>query len=307
MNFINRIVNFVKRIIDKYEPITSKCSHDNIFAIAGQSAFFIILSSVPLAMFIVSLLQNLHIPVEFIEKGLNGIFSEKVVKQVSYFLTDFYESAVGISFITLIITLWSAAQGMHALTNGLNRIYNAYENRNWFFLRIRAMFYTIAFFAIILISLIIIVLGSSINEWLSPYIAYMPDIVAVIYHLRYILLFLFLVLIFALLYRNFPNISRAEHKEYGLKYQLPGAFLCTVSWYVLSLGISIYVDDFNGFSIYGGLTRLAVIMIWVYFCMVCLMICAEINYVYHKNIKDFSFKAFLQNLRIKFNKRKKKK
>lgn len=299
MKLKERLPKFIIKLIDRYEPITSKCIHDNIFAIAGQSAFFIILSSVPLSMFIVSLLQNLHIPVEFIEKGLSGIFSEEIVSEVSAFLSSAYNSAVGISLITLVITLWSAAQGIHAITNGLNRIYDAYENRNWLFRRIRAMFYTIAFFAIILISLIIIVLGSSINEWLKPYLKYMPDFVALIYHLRYVLIFLFLVVLFALVYRNFPNISRAQHKEYGIRYQLPGAFLCTLSWYVLSFGISIYVDDFNGFSIYGGLTRLAVIMIWLYFCMICLMVCAEINYVYHEKIKSFSLKSTIKLLKSK--------
>lgn len=299
MAVIKRIIAFIKRIIDKYEPITDKCNHDNIFAIAGQSAFFILLSAVPLSMFIVSLLQNLHIPVEFIEMGLSGIFSDEIVSEISTFLSDAYRNSVGISFITLIVTLWSAAQGIHAITNGLNRVYNAYENRNWFYLRIRAMFYTIALFVILFISLLIIVLGSSINEWLSPYLSNLPDFVEFIYHMRYAIIFLFLMILFALIYRNFPNISRAQHKEYGFKYQLPGAFLCTVSWFVLSLGISIYVDDFNGFSIYGGLTRLAVIMIWIYFCMICLMICAEINYVYHDTIKSFKFKNFFINIRRK--------
>lgn len=290
MDIIKNIFNFAKRIINKYEPITDKCIQDNIFAIAGQSAFFLILSSVPLAMFIVSLLQNLHIPVEVVEKALSTVFTDNVVDDAKGFLTDAYKSSVGVSLVALVITLCSASQGIHAITNGLNRVYDAYENRNWIFLRIRAMFYTIAFFAIILISLLIIVLGSSLNELLTPYIKYFPDIVAAIYHLRFVIIFCFLVFLFASIYRNFPNISRTEHKEYGFKYQLPGAFLCTVSWYVLSFAISIYVNDFNGFSIYGGLTRLAVIMIWLYFCMVCLMICAEINYIYHENIRRFSIK-----------------
>lgn len=294
---IKKHFDSVRKFFGRFEPITSKILHDNIFAIAGQSAFFIILSAVPLSMFIVSILQNLHIPVGFIEMGLSGIFSEQIVDEISEFLTNAYNNAVGISLITLVITLWSAAQGIHAITNGLNRIYDAYENRNWVFLRIRAMFYTIAFFAIILISLVIIGLGSSINKWLSPYIKYLPDFVALIYHLRYVLVFLFLVVLFALVYRNFPNISRKQHKEYGIKYQLPGAFLCTLSWYVLSLGISIYVDYFNGFSIYGGLATLAGIMIWLYFCMVCLMICAEINYVYHEQIKKFSLKSLINKLK----------
>lgn len=296
---IKKHYDSVMKFIDRFGPITSKILHDNIFAIAGQSAFFLILSAVPLSMFIVSILQNLHIPVEFIENILSGIFSEQIVDEISEFLTNAYKSAVGISLITLIITLWSAAQGIHAITNGLNRIYNAYENRNWFFLRIRAMFYTIAFFAIILISLVIIGLGTSINKWLSPYLKYLPDFVELIYHLRYLLVFLFLVVLFALVYRNFPNISRKQHKEYGIKYQLPGAFLCTLSWYALSFGISIYVDNFNGFSIYGGLATLAGIMIWLYFCMVCLMICAEINYVYHEQIKNFSFRSLINKLKNK--------
>lgn len=303
---IKKHIDSVRNFIGRFEPITSKILHDNIFAIAGQSAFFIILSAVPLSMFIVSILQNLHIPVDFIEMGLSGIFSEQIVDEISEFLTNAYNNAVGISLITLIITLWSAAQGIHAITNGLNRIYNAYENRNWFFLRIRAMFYTIAFFAIILFSLVIIGLGSTINKWLSPYIKYLPDFVALIYHLRYVLIFLFLVVLFALVYRNFPNISRKQHKEYGIRYQLPGSFLCTLSWYVLSLGISIYVDNFNGFSIYGGLATLAGIMIWLYFCMVCLMICAEINYVYHEQIKKFSLKSLIKKLKNKKSHKKNK-
>lgn len=301
MKFEKRTKKLLNKILKKYNPIISKISHDNIFAIAGQSAFFIILSAVPLTMFVVSLLQNLHIPVDVVEKGLNGIFTDRIVNEITSYLSDFYKSSVGISFVTLIITLWSAAQGIHAITNGLNRIYDAYENRNWLFLRLRAMVYTVAFFIIILISLLIIVLGSSIHDWLSPYLAYVPDIVALVYHLRYVIIFLFLVFLFAMVYRNFPNISRAEHKEYGFKYQLPGAFLCTVSWYVLSFGISIYVGDFNGFSIYGGLTKLAVIMVWLYFCMICLMICAEINYIYHDNIKNFSIKHLIKKLTSKKN------
>ena len=299
MKFIKWVIDFVKKILKKYDPIIKKVSHDNIFAIAGQSAFFILLSSVPLTMFIVSLLQSFHISIELIESTLGSIFSDEVTKEISVFLSGIYQNTVGISLVSLIVTLWSAAQGIHAITNGLNRIYDAYENRNYFFLRIRAMIYTVAFFAIILLSFIIIVLGETINKLVTEYLPYLPDVIALIYHLRYVIIFLGLTLLFATIFRNFPNISREQRKEYSLKYQLPGAFLCTVSWYVLSFGISIYVDDFNGFSVYGGLTRLAIVMVWLYFCMVCLMICAEINYIYHDNIKKFSIKRLLKKIILK--------
>lgn len=296
MNFIIRVVGSVRKIIYKYDPILSKCKHDNIFAIAGQSAFFIILSSVPLLMFIMSLFQNLNIPIGLIEEGLSGIFADEMIKQITDYLDLAYQNAVGISFVSLIITLWSASQGIHAITNGLNRVYNAYENRNWLFLRIRAMIYTVILFVIILALLVILVLGDTISNFLKPFLDGLPEFVTVIFNLRYLIIFVSLNIIIALIYRNFPNISRKQRKEYGLKSQLPGAFLCTISWFVLSLGISIYVDDFNGFSIYGGLTRLAVIMIWIYFCMVILMICAEINYVYHDKLKCFHLKNAVKRI-----------
>lgn len=294
MKAIKRISNFIKAILAKFAPLIDKCSRDNISAIAGQSAFFIILSSVPLTAFVVSLLQTFRISVDFIIRGLNGIFSEEMVKNIIYFLSDAYNNAAQISLISLIITLWSAAQGFHAITNGLNRVYNAYENRNWLYRRIRSMIFTIIFFLVILASLVVIVLGSKVNELLSPHITNLPDFIALIFHSRYILLFISLTLFFSFVYRNMPNITKEERKRYKFKSFLPGAVICTASWYVLSFAISVYVSDFNGFSVYGGLTRLAVIMIWLYFCMICFMVCAEINFVYHSAIRKFGIKTIFR-------------
>ena len=47
--------------------------------------------------------------------------------------------------------------------------------------------------------------------------------------------------------------------------------------YVFSFGLSIYVDYFNGFSMYGSLTTIALIMLWLYFCMYIMMMAVEFN------------------------------
>ncbi len=269
---------------DKFGPLYVKLIDDNIFAVAGQSAFFLILSVVPLMMFAVSILQGLHIPVEIIEQSLNTVLNQKTSEWLARYLNNMYNSTVGISIITIFFTLWSAAQGIHALTNGMNRVYNTYENRNWFLLRFRAMFYTVVLFAIFLVTMIVIVFGNSINELIKPHLIYTSDFVSNLYRARFFIVFFYLMFLFALVYRNLPNISRQKRKKYGIRCQLPGAFFAAASWFVLAWAIGIYVDDFNGYSIYGGLTRVAVVMVWLYFCMVCLMLGAEINYVYHEYI-----------------------
>lgn len=281
----------IKRAYAWIKPFLDEINRNNIFAIAGQSAFFWILSSVPLAMFAVSVLQNFHIPVETLDKFFSIVLNETASRYMSDFMTNVYSNTTSISLVTIIVTLWSAAKGIQAITNGLNRVYGTYESRNWLFLRLRSMIYTVVFFAIVLATMIIVVLGSTLNSLIAQYLTNLPDIIGTMYHLRYVIIFVYLVVLFALIYRNVPNLRREVRRQYRFKYQLPGAVLCAVSWLALSLGISIYVDDFNGFSIYGGLTRLAVIMVWLYFCIVCLMLGAEINTFYHRQIRRF-YKMF---------------
>ncbi len=287
------------KLVYRLYPFLSKISDDNIFAIAGQSAFFLVLSIFPLSMFCVSVLQNLHIPAETLESALGTVFNESVTEYVSNFLGNVYQNAAGISFITIIMTLWSAAQGIHAITNGLNRIHGTYENRNWFFLRLRSMIYTIAYFALLLVSIVLIILGSRLHELLQPFLDELPEFVSYIFYLRYVIIFFYLLFLSLFTYRNIPNLKWKKRREFGFRNQLPGAVFCALSWMLLSWGISIYVSDFNGFSIYGGLTRLAVIMVWLYFCIVCFMFGAEFNCVYHNVIVSFKISRLFKIFRKK--------
>ena len=47
---------------------------------------------------------------------------------------------------------------------------------------------------------------------------------------------------------------------------------------MFSLGFSLYLDYFDGMSnMYGSLTTLILVMLWMYFCMYIVLIGAEIN------------------------------
>ena len=76
----------IKRIYNWIKPFLDKLNHDNIFAIAGQSAFFLLLSGVPLTMFAVSVFQSLHIPVETLSNVFSLVLNEEATKYASQFL-----------------------------------------------------------------------------------------------------------------------------------------------------------------------------------------------------------------------------
>ena len=298
------MIRFIKAVYNWILPFTKKISRDNLFAIAGQTAFFMVLSAVPFLIFLVSVLQRLNLSPELFNVVLGSARSQTDFKNMTQPLNDLVQQSVSVSVISLIAALWSASKGMHAITNGLNRVHNTYENRNWFVVRLRAMMHTLVFLLIIIVTIFVIFLGNTVNDLVSERHGSWPWYAHLVYALRYVLVFLYQVLLFALLYRNIPNLTRRTRRRFCLRCQLPGALFCAASWHVLLFGISVYVTDFNGFSIYKGLTQLAVAMIFTYFCMVCLMIGAEINYFYHREIDWLTRKLIPKPIRDRQQKRR---
>ena len=59
-----------------------------------------------------------------------------------------------------------------------------------------------------------------------------------------------------------------------------GAAFSAVGWMILSWIFSVYLDIFKGFSsMYGSLTTIVLIMLWLYFCMYILLLGGEVNMI----------------------------
>ena len=63
-----------------------------------------------------------------------------------------------------------------------------------------------------------------------------------------------------------------------MTHHVPGAVLSAAGWMIFSYVFSMYIDKFSGFSnMYGSLTTLILIMLWLYFGMYITLIGAEFN------------------------------
>ena len=59
-----------------------------------------------------------------------------------------------------------------------------------------------------------------------------------------------------------------------------GAAFSAVGWMIVSWSFSVYLDIFKGFSsMYGSLTTIVLIMLWLYFCMYILLLGGEVNMI----------------------------
>lgn len=262
------------RILARVRTFIEKCKKDNISAFAAQSAFFIVLSLIPFIMLFISLVQYTPVKEGMILNMVHSVMPTYISPFLIGIIHEMYNNSIGIVSVAAVVAVWSAAKGIQYLMGGLNSVYDIEETRNWLFLRFRAILYTLLLVIAIVASLTLMVFGNSLQYLFTQYLPIIANITFWILQRRSLILLAILILFFAVLYKMLPN------RKATFKSQLPGSVMAAVGWAFLSFGISIYVDYFNGFSMYGSLTTIILVMLWLYFGIYILLVCAEFNNVY---------------------------
>lgn len=272
------------KVIGNIKSFMDKCKRDKINAYSAQSAFFIILSLIPFLMVFSSLLQYTSVTEGMILDIIRRIMPEYVSPFVISLVDEVYNRSMGIISATAVVAIWSAAKGVQYMADGLNAVNDLEETRNWFILRFWAVVYTVVFLIAIVFTLLVLVFGNSLRDLAMQYVPFIPFLrraMDLLVHFKGLAMIAILTLFFAVVFTALPNC------KLSFKSQLPGAAICSVAWYVFSFGLSVYVDYFNGFSMYGSLTTIALIMLWLYFCMYIMMMSAEVNVVFNESIKKW--------------------
>jgi membrane protein len=196
-------------------------------------------------------------------------------------IDDLYtNSPVAVLSATAVAAIWSASKGMLRIERGLNRVFGQEKKRNYIVTRIICVGYTIIFMIICLLTLVLLVLGGTIQSFMNHHFPLLAEITQYVLTFRTMLVFM-MTICFAVLYTYVP-----EKKQHFLS-QLPGAAFCTLGWIASSFAFSIYFNNFGNYSVmYGSLTAIVLLMLWIYACICILFYGAEINYYYSLNWRE---------------------
>ncbi len=200
---------------------------------------------------------------------------------------DVYDKSIGIVSVTAIVTLWTAGKGVLALMRGLNAINDVEENRNYFLLRMVACLYTVLLLVAVLLSLLIMVFGKSIVGIIVEFIPQTSYLFELMIHFRTLFVWAVLTVVIALMYAYVPGART------GFKLQLPGAVFAAVAWSVMTWAFSIYIDEFNGFGMYGSLTTIIILMLWMYAAMYIILAGAYMNRYFKPAFQFFIGKKYI--------------
>ena len=116
------------------------------------------------------------------------------------------------------------------------------------------------------------VFGNALMELITIKFPFTAYVTKMIIDVKNIFLPLYAIVIFTLIYRFVSG------NEMEMTHHVPGAVLSAAGWMVFSYAFSMYIDKFSGFSnMYGSLTTMILIMLWLYFGMYITLIGAEFN------------------------------
>lgn len=243
----------------------------NISSFAASTAFFLFLSLIPMLMLLCAIIP--YTPIK--EADLMSLITDLVPTSMdSLFINiivDVYDKSIGVISVTAVATLWSAGKGIMALMRGLNAIHEVEEKRNYFTLRLVACFYTVMVLVVLIFSLLLMVFGGFILGIINSRLPQAMFLVDLFMEVRLMLLWVVITIAIALIYTYIPK------SKLGFGKQLPGAIVASVGWSVITFGFSVYIDRFKGFTMYGNLTTIIVLMLWLYACMYMIMAGALLN------------------------------
>ncbi len=257
-----------KRIFDKYKK-------DEVTVYAAQASFFIVISFFPFIMLLLTLIQFIPaVNKSDLLELLVSIMPDMLDSLVVGIVDELYmKSPATVVSISAIVAIWSASRGMLGIERGLNRVYESPQPRGYIMRRLICSGYTILFVVACIASLLLLVLGTSLQRLILRIFPVVSGFTRYVISLRSFLALFILVVVFAGLYTLVP------FRRHSLKSQLPGAMFSTLGWIVFSGLFSIYFNNFSNYSyMYGSLTAVVVLMLWLYICICILLIGAELNY-----------------------------
>lgn len=257
---------------EKINDLLTTIGHHHTGAYAAQAAYFFVLSLIPIILLLLTMVQYTPATKADVMKAVVQIFPSSVDGLLVSIVNEVYNQSRTIIPITIVMALWSAGKGVLSVTYGLNLVYDSFETRGYLYLRIRATLYTFLFILTIVFMLTLPIFGDGLAILILSHAPLLERLIYTILEMRTVASFILLILFWIIVYRYLPN------RKDKIRNQIPGAFFTALGWIILSFVFSVYLDIFTGFSsMYGSLTTIVLIMLWLYLCMYIMLLGAEVN------------------------------
>ncbi|MCW2533449.1 MAG: ribonuclease [Blastococcus sp.] len=248
---------------------------DNMPIIAAGVAFFGFLAIFPALIAIISIYglvaspQTVSRQVEQFSKALPKSAADLIAEQLKN-ITSHSGGALTVGLVvSILVAVWSASSGVGHLMAAVNIAYDEEETRSFIKLKLLSVALTLGAIVFVLLTVgLIAVVPAVLN---ALHLGVVGRILAQV--LRWVALLALMAGSLAVLYRVAPNRDAPRFRWVSL-----GSVVVTVTWAIVSLLFSLYVNNFGSYDkTYGAIAGVIVLMLWLYLTCYLILLGAEIN------------------------------
>ncbi len=252
-----------------------ECYEDDVLGHSAQLAFYFLFALFPMLIFLAALVGYLPIPhlldrlIDYLSQVLPTI-AIVLVRQTLMEITRMQRS--GLLSFGLILTVWAASSGLHALVYSLNVAYGVKITRPWWRDRLLALGLTFGFSMLIILALALIFFGENLGTFLADHYHLGTLFRTTWALLQWPAMVLFVLFGLELLYFAAPN------RPMRWRLITPGAVFALLAWLLISYSFKWYVTRIANYTLtYGSLGSVIVLMLWLYLTSIAILMGGEIN------------------------------
>lgn len=259
------------------DQLIYRIKEDGVFAVGAQLTYFLILSVFPFLILFLNIIS--YTPLVRQDVLTNAVYYLPLETQaiINDFLSDIVVgSSQGLLSISAIAGIWTASSGVKPVIKAINRAYDYEETRSYFKIKLLSIIFTIALLFMLVLVFSTLVLGELMGRKIFSSIGKTDMFLKVWNNTRTIITLLFMVFVFALLYKYSPCVE--DRKQIKLTSALPGGIFTTLGWLFTSIIFSYYVNNFGKYTVtYGSIGGVIILLVWLYISSIIIVLGGEIN------------------------------
>jgi membrane protein len=250
-------------------------SNDRILLVAAGITFYGLLALFPALTALVSIAGIIIDPNTIADqlRNLSGVVPEAAINIVGEQMQRIASQPtnnLSVAAVTgLAIALWSANNGIKAMFEGLNVVYDTQEDRSFLRLNGISLTFTLGAIAMVIVALAAIVVIPAVLAFVG-----LSGSSGTLINLgRWPILFAIIILGIGLLYRFGPSRIPPSWRWVSV-----GSVVAAALWVAASALFSWYVANFNSYNeTYGSLGAVIAFMVWIWISASIVLLGAELN------------------------------
>ena len=260
-----------------------KFLNDAMAVYAAALSYQLLFSIFPFMIFLLALLSLLNITelFDWMLKQAQTILPGRASELVTNIVEQLRSGAGGALSFGAVVGLWLASSAVRMTMLALDVAYEVEEPAVWKKFPL-SILYTVLLAILVIAAAALMLIGPRLAAWLAKLVGLGDVFTTVWTWARIPLGVVLLILVAALIYYLFPNISQP------FRLITPGAVLAVIVWVVASLGFSWYVANFANYNaVYGSLAAVIVLLLYFFISAAILLLGGELNSeLYHQTFED---------------------